>query len=85
LGASLIYLHKLADNVTGSDVNRAGFEDELQAKLCIQQYCVGAREAEQSLEHETQAPEGTKSDTYVYAFGSDVVRGKTGQWSQACP
>jgi hypothetical protein len=81
----LIYLRKLADNVKGSDLNRAGFQDELQAMLCIRQYCEGAREAEQSLEHETQGPEGTNtSDTHVYVFESDVVRGKTGPWSQAC-
>jgi hypothetical protein len=46
----------------------------------------GIVKVEQSLDHEMQGPEGTKtSDTYVNVYGSDVVRGKTGPWSQACP
>jgi hypothetical protein len=71
--ASLIYLHKLDDNNTGSDLNKVGFQDELQAMLCFRQQCEGVQEAEQSLEHETQGPEGTRtSDTYVYVVRSDV-------------
>jgi hypothetical protein len=51
LRASLIYLDKLDDSNTGSDLNKVGFQDELQAMLCFRQQCEGAQEAEQSLEH----------------------------------